>query len=271
MRLLTFRFFFSLSGILLTATLSIVAQSSTNETAAIRQTLMHYITNTNIGEAFHAQAQLKFVREHQYNQISANDFVKRVSKGPSRPANSIKITQMDIAGNAAFAKLESRRKGRLVTDYMSLLKIGGKWKIVSKVFSVQTLKDSKGSQKTFKHDGPVWAFNKMRLRKAEDYADYMECLRRNWAAARAEGKRQGYLNSYQILALPTNQVAGKSWNVLLITEYTSQQRMKDFEKDFRKIAKKVNPQGLVKIKGKTPRDFADIISYHILIDQVHSE
>jgi len=247
------------------------AQNSAKDLQAIRQTLMHYITNTQMQKAFHEQAQLKFVRDGKYRQISATDFVKRVGNGPARPKNSIAITQLDIAGNAAFAKLTNRSKGRLVTDYMSLLKINGKWEIVSKVFSMQKVDPDQKVAEAFKHNGPVWAVNQMRLRNAAEYEDYMKCLQYNWAAARAEGKRQGYVNSYQVLALPPTKMADKSWNILLITEYPSQQRMKDFAKDFAKIAKKASPNGLVKVKGKTPRDFADIVNYHTFIDTIHSK
>ena len=259
-------------SLVLCATFSSVwAQQAAKEVNAIRQTLMYYITNTDMAKAFHEQAQLKFVREGKYRQISATDFVKRVGNGPARPKNSIAITQLDIAGNAAFAKLTNRSKGRLVTDYMSLLKINGKWVIASKVFSMQKIDPAEKTSKAFKHDGPVWAVNQMRLRNAADYEDYMKCLQYNWATARTEGKRQGYINSYQVLTLPPTHMADKSWNVLLITEYPSQQRMKDFEKDFAKIAQKANPNGLVKVKGKTPRDFADIVNYHTFIDMIHSK
>ncbi|OJJ19270.1 hypothetical protein BKI52_20880 [marine bacterium AO1-C] len=271
MRLHSFKYFGVFSFVFITSLPSVWAQNSTQEMKAIRQTLMYYITNTNMQKAFHEQAQLKFVRDGKYSQISANDFVKRVGNGPARPKNSIAITQLDIAGNAAFAKLTNRSKGRIVTDYMSLLKMDGKWVIVSKVFSMQKVDPANNNSKAFKHDGPVWAVNQMRLRKASDYEDYMKCLQYNWAAARTEGKRQGYINSYQVLALPPTQMADKIWNVLLITEYPNQQRMKAFEKDFAKIAKKATPKGLVKIKGKAPRDFADIVNYHTFIDTIHSK
>ncbi len=267
--------FFKSPGIFLlffcTSTPLVWSQNPAKETKAIRQILMHYVTNHQLQKAFHEQAQLKFVRTGKYHQVSATDFVKRASKSPVRSANSIAITQLDIAGDAAFAKLVKRGKGRIVTDYMSLLKIEGKWVIVSKVFSVQKIATSQHASKTFQHDGPVWAVNQMRLRNASDYADYMKCLQHNWAKARDEGKRQGYINAHQVLTLPPTKMTDKSWNVLLITEYPSQQRMKDFEKDFAKIAKRVNPKGLVKINGKTPRDFADIVNYHTFIEAMHSK
>jgi hypothetical protein len=36
------------------------------------------------------------------------------------------------------AKLELKRPGSLVTDYMSLLKVSGRWLIVSKIFTRET-------------------------------------------------------------------------------------------------------------------------------------
>ncbi|WP_165044711.1 nuclear transport factor 2 family protein [Dysgonomonas sp. ZJ709] len=45
-----------------------------------------------------------------------------------------KLDYIDVAGNAATVKLLLSRHGELIaTDYISLLKIGGEWKVVTKV------------------------------------------------------------------------------------------------------------------------------------------
>lgn len=45
------------------------------------------------------------------------------------------ITQIDVSETAAFAKLKLMRKGQLVfTDFLTLLKFEGKWKIVTKIY-----------------------------------------------------------------------------------------------------------------------------------------
>lgn len=46
-----------------------------------------------------------------------------------------KFVRVDVAGNAAHVELELSRNGKLVyTDYLSLLKFDGEWKVVAKVY-----------------------------------------------------------------------------------------------------------------------------------------
>jgi hypothetical protein len=46
-----------------------------------------------------------------------------------------RVAEVDVAGDAAIAKLELERPDAFVTDYMSLLKVDGRWVIVNKVFA----------------------------------------------------------------------------------------------------------------------------------------
>lgn len=242
------------------------AQSTQEEKTAVRKTLLSYITNTHMEDVFHSKAQLKFIKDGKYQQIPSAKFVQRASKQPRRSADNVQISSLTIAGNAAFAKLESQRQQHLITDYISLLKIDGHWKIVSKVFSVQnnvSLK-SKSSQS-------LWFINHMQLRNAADYKDYMDFLRLNWAAGRAEGKRQGYIKSFRVLTLPAKDMVNRQWNLLLLTEYPGEEKMKAFGKNWDKIIKKVNPHGVVKIKSKGARDFANRISGFVLREPFKAE
>jgi hypothetical protein len=43
-----------------------------------------------------------------------------------------------VVGDAAVAKLELKRPNALITDYMSLLKVDGRWLIVNKIFTRET-------------------------------------------------------------------------------------------------------------------------------------
>jgi hypothetical protein len=49
-----------------------------------------------------------------------------------------RVVSVDYTGDAAVAKLELDYPGALITDYMQLLKIDGEWKIVNKIFTVQS-------------------------------------------------------------------------------------------------------------------------------------
>lgn len=54
---------------------------------------------------------------------------------PAQVARDCRITNLDVTGGCATAKVEIHKKGKLVyTDYLSLLKFEDGWKIVAKVY-----------------------------------------------------------------------------------------------------------------------------------------
>jgi hypothetical protein len=55
-----------------------------------------------------------------------------------------RVTSVDIAGDAAIARLELERPDALLTDYMSLLKVDGRWQIVNKIFTRETRQERVG-------------------------------------------------------------------------------------------------------------------------------
>lgn len=46
-----------------------------------------------------------------------------------------RVVSVDVVGDAAIAKLELKRPDALLTDYMSLLEVDGRWVIVNKIFT----------------------------------------------------------------------------------------------------------------------------------------
>jgi len=65
--------------------------------------------------------------------------VSSLSKGERRRD---KIDTIDMAGsNTAMAKVHCAIGERYFTDYLSLLKISGEWKIISKVFYFDVIKE----------------------------------------------------------------------------------------------------------------------------------
>jgi hypothetical protein len=67
------------------------------------------------------------------------EYIARVAasraKGDPTPQRTERIAQVDITGTSAVARLELEYPQQKITDYMSLVKYGGEWKIVSKIFS----------------------------------------------------------------------------------------------------------------------------------------
>lgn len=112
---------------------------------AIRRVVGYYFEggtagdSTTVGKAFHKVAMMFFVRDTQFVQMPIfSEYLARVAA--PRPAGAgpdqtkKEILSIDITGSAAVAKLKLTTPNAILTDYMSLLKINGEWKIVNKIF-----------------------------------------------------------------------------------------------------------------------------------------
>jgi len=110
--------------------------------AAIRATIENYFKGhaTGNGEhfkkAFHPEAKLWWVRDGQAAQLTSAEYIARASGKP--PADEAQrkrsIARVDITGNAAVVKVILDYPNTRFTDYMSMLKTGGEWKIVNKTY-----------------------------------------------------------------------------------------------------------------------------------------
>jgi hypothetical protein len=121
-----------------------LAQADSEE-AAIRAALEHYLVGHATGDSahhamvFHDVANLYWIRDGELaTRTSADD----IAGAPGEPAEDEaerrrEITMVDVTGDAAVAKIVLDYPDALLTDYMSLLKIDGEWKIVNKIFTVE--------------------------------------------------------------------------------------------------------------------------------------
>ncbi len=117
------------------------AQSSAEDYPAIAQTVNYYLeggTNNDfemLKKAFHETATMKYINGDEYVEVNAIAFFEKGMK-PGPPQNSTtRIVSIDASENAAFAKLEIEYPTFTFVDYMHLLKVDGKWLIVSKIFN----------------------------------------------------------------------------------------------------------------------------------------
>lgn len=121
-----------------------VGQSPDAEEAAVREALGHYLRGHATGDgahsarAFHPVADLYFLRDGELQTITSEAYIARA---PGEPAEDEadrrrRIAMVDVTGDAAVAKIELDYPAAFITDYMSLLKIDGEWKIVNKIFTV---------------------------------------------------------------------------------------------------------------------------------------
>jgi hypothetical protein len=112
------------------------------EKEAIKQTIQHYFNGLDqhdvesLKKAFHADAKLFFIRDQKLTQLTQTEWYEGFkSKPASAPVRAEKrIASIEITGNTAVAKTEAEYPNQLVTDYLSLLKVEGRWWIVNKIF-----------------------------------------------------------------------------------------------------------------------------------------
>ena len=118
------------------------ARAQNAEEAAVRAAIEHYFRAhaTGLGEhhrkVFHPEAKLFFVNDGKFTQRTSEEYI---AGSPGKPAadeaqRKRTIELIDITGDAAVAKLVLDYPNAKLTDYMSLLKIDGEWKIVNKTF-----------------------------------------------------------------------------------------------------------------------------------------
>ena len=89
-----------------------------------------------IEQAFTPDAKIKFVNNGEVQEWTRDEFAKRFQQPAADEYRRVRrIERLDISDTAASAVLTLDYPQVLFTDHVSMLKIGGQWKIVSKVFS----------------------------------------------------------------------------------------------------------------------------------------
>ncbi len=112
------------------------------EDAAVRQAIEHYFRGHATGDGehfkkvFRPEAKLFWIRDGKFAERTSAEFIAGASGKPAADEAQRKrsVEVIDITGNAAVAKVVLDYPQVRFTDYMSLLKIDGEWKIVNKTF-----------------------------------------------------------------------------------------------------------------------------------------
>ncbi len=134
------KFVFSFAFITVAFAAASFAQPSEKE--AVRVPLENYIKGHETGDAeymkkaFHTEGNLIFVRDGKYTTRSFAEYIAGMSGKPAADESKRKraIESIDVAGNAAIARIVLDYPTVKFIDYMTLLKINGEWKIVNKSF-----------------------------------------------------------------------------------------------------------------------------------------
>lgn len=116
-----------------------------SEKAAARIPLENYLKGHATGnpefmkKAFHAEGKLIFMRDGKYTTRTFEEYIGGMSGKPAADENARKrwIESIDISGNSGVGKIILDYPTGRFTDYMTLLKIDGEWKIVNKSFYLE--------------------------------------------------------------------------------------------------------------------------------------
>ena len=116
-----------------------------DEKAAVRVPLENYIKGQETGDgeyikkAFYTEGNMIFVRNGKYMSRTFAEFIKGFTGKPEADEKDRKrsIESIDVVGNAAIAKVILDYPTVKFTDYFTLLKIEGEWKIINKSFHAE--------------------------------------------------------------------------------------------------------------------------------------
>jgi hypothetical protein len=128
----------------LSAFVSVNAAREASEREAVEKAIKMYFSGDpeQLKQAFHPGATMFFARNDSLIAVPIPEYIARVAesraKGPP-PQRVERIADVSIAGSAAVARLELEYPNQKLTDYMSLVKYGGEWRIVNKIFSRETV------------------------------------------------------------------------------------------------------------------------------------
>lgn len=113
------------------------------EEAAVRVPLEAYLDAQASGlpdplrRAFHTESRVLSMRDGAFTKVEIADFIARYTgkRAADEAQRKRSIDSIDIVGDAAIARITLDYPTIKYSDYMTLLKVGNEWRIVSKVFS----------------------------------------------------------------------------------------------------------------------------------------
>lgn len=106
--------------------------------APVRQYIRANATQdpTQLEQAFHPTALMYWIGEDgDVQTITMADWRKRMSARTRKPRFEQSIGAVDRSGDAAVATVTGSRDGKPLTDYLLLMKLENRWKIVGKVYA----------------------------------------------------------------------------------------------------------------------------------------
>jgi hypothetical protein len=120
----------------------LVTAAPSPDRAAIEDTLRHYFRSGDENDtseleiAFHPTLGMYWVgKDGSVQELDRRTWAERLRSATSRqPATVRRIVSVDVTGDVAVARLHSEFPTHHFDDLVSLLRVGGRWRIVLKVF-----------------------------------------------------------------------------------------------------------------------------------------
>lgn len=124
---------------------AVPAAAQEKDEAGARAAVDHYLAGHATGSsaefaaAFHPKAMLYWNRDGKFAERTSADYI---AGAPGKPAadeaqRRRRIETLDVTGNAAMAKVVLDYPAVRFTDYLSLVKADGEWRIVNKIFNAE--------------------------------------------------------------------------------------------------------------------------------------
>lgn len=92
-------------------------------------------------KAFHPSLRLQFAKSGQYTEWLGSDYISWRKPGKKSQYTS-RILSIDCVGDAAMVKAEMDMGSVKYIDYLSFLRIEGRWWIVNKIFHKENVGDN---------------------------------------------------------------------------------------------------------------------------------
>ena len=121
---------------------SVRALDQPSDESLVRETIQHYLHGLKFNDveslkkAFYPDAKLFFVKKNgSLGQLTQTDWYEGFKANAGKEEEGdLQIASVDVTGTVASVKVEEDYPGSHYTDYVSLLKLDGEWRIVNKVF-----------------------------------------------------------------------------------------------------------------------------------------
>jgi hypothetical protein len=119
-----------------------------NDENQIRETIQSYFDSMfessadMVRTAFHPSARITGYLEDGLHEMTVDDFAGFVASQQPSPREKgesprLEILSIDIAGSTASARIRDDYLGLAFLDFLSLIKIDGRWSIYNKLFHVE--------------------------------------------------------------------------------------------------------------------------------------